>query len=43
MVTHNQDHLATADAVIEITDGRIATLADRGAPQPGVRTIATTR
>jgi putative ABC transport system ATP-binding protein len=43
MVTHNQDHLATADAVIEITDGRIATLADRGAAQPGVRTIATTR
>jgi len=43
MVTHNQDHLATADAVIEITDGRIATLADGDTAETGVRAIASTR
>jgi putative ABC transport system ATP-binding protein len=43
MVTHNQDHLATADAVIEITDGRIATLADGDAVEPGAVAIASTR
>ncbi len=43
MVTHNQDHLATADAVIEITDGRIATLADGDAVEAGVLGVASTR
>jgi putative ABC transport system ATP-binding protein len=43
MVTHNQDHLATADAVIEITDGRIATFADGDAVEAGVLGVASTR
>ena len=43
MVTHDHEHLATADAVIELTDGRIATLADGDAVEPGVVAIASTR
>jgi len=43
MVTHDHEHLATADAVIELTDGRIATLADGDVAERGAVAIASTR